>query len=71
MRWFRSDTKQEQVRVTVKLLHRAGNQITLQNVSKELADFMRLNIGRDKIYNKEDMAINLRDFSMVEVEKLA
>ena len=67
MNIFNRKPKQEHIRVTIKLLHRAGSEVTLKGVSKDLADFILEKIGKNEIYSKGDIAINLRDFSMIQI----
>lgn len=51
----------------VRLHHRSGNVFTIKSVSKSMLDFIRTNIGRDAIYAQEEVAFNLRDYSLAEV----
>jgi len=54
----------------IDLHHENGTVITLRDVVEEHFQFLKENVGRDAIYTQDEISVNLRNFCIVQTQKL-
>jgi len=61
-------TDQRAETVTVRLHHENGTVVVMRNVSRAMLAHMKRNLGRDQLYEHEHVTVNLKSFSIVELD---
>jgi hypothetical protein len=65
MKWWGRKTAEISRAYRITLYHDLGNIVTLDGISNTTLDYVRNNVGRDKILTTDGAFLNLSKFSLV------
>ncbi len=68
--WSAKNKVIDQDRYDLILYHDAGNEVVLPNLPNSVIEFIKKNVGRDKILLTDSHTINLSKFSMAQHTKI-